>query len=699
MGKTREGIPPNQEGITMKFRFVFVVWTLFVLAPLFVTSAIGAVIPNEQLNNEINDFDVVLTNHSFPDVGIQIEEIFNPQYALTRFVPDDDFILQGMRVLVEEHTQEVSSLTIRIFADDQNSPGTHIATFTGDVSRELVNSTTVWLELELAADNYQFFGPDEAFWISVGTSNIFAWNICEDTNGSSGSNLLGSDVDGGPFALSSDGDWVIEAGGEFGEGVYDLVANRVWNNQNRYHVTMDNSLTYHGRILNSGTSNSPESSCEIAISDADDEIVFETTVQLPTLAPGSSYTFTTETTWTPESYGDYVVTMDIVINGADDPGNNHFELFQQVVEREDWLCYDDGSWEATTPVDEGDGFSVMFKPPASGAVANTARVYFQFEVEEMELKAYTYAGGVFTEFWSYTGPVFQGWNLFPIISPELNSNQSVSFVIQGKSGFRLPIDTSDPDIVENTELPPVYMLTDGNQWYLNFDINGKPLVHVNFEYPEELGSVEINLNAPDLQDALLPGDEFTWSAQIENSLDETMDVFVWTELVWPDGTFFGPLQVFSDVTLSPGVSFNLNSQIQAIPISYADGTYIFRINVGQTPLELEAFDANTAIVHQYTSVEEVESSLMPTDFVVTQAMPNPFNPSTELQVSLPATGNLEIVLFDVMGREIQQLTQGTHNAGVHRILVDGSQLASGMYFVRVDAEGHAPALRKLTLIK
>ncbi len=683
----------------MKIRLVFVVWTLFVLAPLFASVAVGAVFPNEQLNNEIDDFDVVLTNHSFPDVGIQIEEIFNPQYSLARFVPDDDFILQGIRVLVEEHTQEVSALTVRIYSDNEDSPGPHIATFTGDVSRELVTSTTVWLELELTADNYQFFGPDEAFWISVGTSNIFAWNICEDTNGSSGSNLLGSDENGGPFSLDSAGDWVIEAGGEYGEGVYDLVANRVWNNQNRYHVTMDNSLTYHGRILNSGTTNSPESSCEIEIRDEEDEVVYEATVPLPTLAPGSSYSFTTATSWTPESYGDYVVTMDIVINGADDPANNHFELFQQVVDRDGWLCYDDGSWEATVPIDEGEGFSVMFMPPASGAVANSAQVYFMLEVEEVELKAYTYAGGVFTEFWSYIGPVFQGWNLFPIISPELTNNQSVSFVIQGMDGFRLPIDTSDPEIVENTELPPVYMLTDGNQWYLNFDINGKPLVHVNFEYPEELGSVDINLSAPDLSEALLPGDEFNWSAQIENSLDDPMEVFVWTELVWPDGTFFGPLQVFGDVTLNPGVSFNLSDQIQAIPISYPDGTYIFRINVGETPLELEAFDAFTVIVHQNTSVEEAGSSLLPTDFVVSQAMPNPFNPSTELQISLPAPGNLEITLFDLMGREIQQLTQGTHHAGIHRIVVDGSQLASGMYFVRVDAEGYATALRKLTLIK
>jgi Secretion system C-terminal sorting domain/CARDB len=682
----------------MKSRLIMVVWTLVVLTPLLLLPVMASVTPNGIMNNELDDFDVILTSHSFPNVGLQIEEVFNPQWALTRFVPDDDFILQGMRVLVEEHSQEVNSLTVRVYADDQNTPGTLIATFTGDVARDQVTGTTVWLELAIAADNYQFFGPDEAFWISIGTANIFAWNICEDTNGASGSNLLGSSADGGPFALDSSGDWVIEAGGEYGAGVYDLVANRVWNNQNRYHITMDNSLTYHGRILNSGTTNSPESSCEIEIRDADNDVAYETTVQLPTLAPGSSYSFTTPTSWTPDDYGDYTVSMDVVINGEDDPQNNHFELFQQVVEPEDWLCYDDGSYEATEPIGEGDGFSVMFKPPASGAVANSARVFFQLEVEEVELKAYTYNGGVFTEFWSYIGPVFQGWNLFPIISPELTNDQSVSFVIQGMQGFRIPVDTSDPEIVENAELPPVYMLTDGNQWYHNFDINGKPLVRVNFEYPDELGTIEINLDA-ELPDALVPGDEFNWSAQIENSLDEPMDVYVWTELVWPDGTFFGPLQVFSDVTLNPGVSFNLNNQIQAIPISYPDGTYIFRINVGETPLELEAFDAFTIIVHLNTSVEETGSSYLPTEFIVSQPMPNPFNPSCELQVSLPATAELDVTLFDVMGREIRQLTQGVHNAGNHRITVDATNLSSGMYFVRISTPGYSPTLRKMTLLK
>ncbi len=667
---------------------------LFLLTPSFAN--VG---PGEFSTNEIDEFDVVLANHSFPGAGVMTEAVFNPQWSLTRFIPDDDFILRGARVLIEEYTTEVNSMTIRVYADDGGSPGSQLLAYNGTVSREVVTATTVWLELELPGEDVLFFDANEEFWISVGTANVFAWNVCEDTDGSSGSNLVASSAGGGPFSLDSQGDWVIEAGGEYGAGIYDLVAYRTWNDQNRYHVTTENGIAFQGRILNAGTTSSPQGDCTIEVTNSGGSTVFTSTVDVPTLASGSSYTFTTPTEWNPTAVGDYTATMTVIGDGTDDPANNEFVLFQQVVDPRDWLSYDDGSYESSETIADGNGLSIMFKPPVEGAVASCANIYFLDDYDNVELKAYTYLNSNFSEFWSYSGPVMEGWNLFPIVSPALNVNHAVSVVIHGMNDFAIPVDTSDPVIVENAEMPPAFMLTDGNQWYLNFDIAGKPLVHVNFEYPDEAENMTVNLTTSATPVILAPGDEFTWNANIENTLNQSITVYAWTEMVWPDGTFFGPLQVFGPITLTPGNAYNLGNQVQAIPISYPDGTCVFRLKVGETPVELEAFDGTTVIVQATAGVSEEHPSELPTGFEVSQAMPNPFNPSTELMVSLPATGELTVTLYDVMGREIEQLAEGTYSAGHHRIQIDGNGLASGMYFAHVHMAGHAPVLRKLTLIK
>ena len=81
---------------------------------------------------------------------------------------------------------------------------------------------------------------------------------------------------------------------------------------------------------------------------------------------------------------------------------------------------------------------------------------------------------------------------------------------------------------------------------------------------------------------------------------------------------------------------------------------------------------------------------VPTTFAVQSNYPNPFNPSTTLVFDLPQRAEVEVVVYDVLGREVLRREAGTLVAGVGReVRVDAGRLASGVYFYRITARSAA----------
>ena len=89
----------------------------------------------------------------------------------------------------------------------------------------------------------------------------------------------------------------------------------------------------------------------------------------------------------------------------------------------------------------------------------------------------------------------------------------------------------------------------------------------------------------------------------------------------------------------------------------------------------------------------------PAEFWLGRAFPNPFNPATSISFGLPRAARVEARLFNILGQEASRLLEGDFlPAGEHRLAVDGSALASGIYLLRVEALGEA-RLAKLMLLK
>jgi hypothetical protein len=86
------------------------------------------------------------------------------------------------------------------------------------------------------------------------------------------------------------------------------------------------------------------------------------------------------------------------------------------------------------------------------------------------------------------------------------------------------------------------------------------------------------------------------------------------------------------------------------------------------------------------------------DYQLLGNYPNPFNPQTNISFDLPQTDRVTLNVFDVTGRCVARLADGIVPAGHHTIAFDGSSLASGMYFYRLDA-GEFRDTRKMILLK
>lgn len=78
-----------------------------------------------------------------------------------------------------------------------------------------------------------------------------------------------------------------------------------------------------------------------------------------------------------------------------------------------------------------------------------------------------------------------------------------------------------------------------------------------------------------------------------------------------------------------------------------------------------------------------EDPEVPEELVLKQNYPNPFNPVTIIEFELPESGNSQLVVYDVNGREITTLVDQNLQAGTHQFDFDGSRLSSGMYIYRL----------------
>ncbi|MCB2199129.1 immune inhibitor A [bacterium] len=99
----------------------------------------------------------------------------------------------------------------------------------------------------------------------------------------------------------------------------------------------------------------------------------------------------------------------------------------------------------------------------------------------------------------------------------------------------------------------------------------------------------------------------------------------------------------------------------------------------------------------FVSVER--DNQVPISFSLSHATPNPFNPTTSFQVTLPREEWLRVELVNILGQRVALFHDGVQAAGRHTITLDGNGLASGIYFIRASTQSHTPLMQKVLLLR
>lgn len=130
-------------------------------------------------------------------------------------------------------------------------------------------------------------------------------------------------------------------------------------------------------------------------------------------------------------------------------------------------------------------------------------------------------------------------------------------------------------------------------------------------------------------------------------------------------------------------------------------TYRNAISQTEFPMQLIKLHEGSGLTYEtnaFTVLDVAVSTNVPEEYYLSQNYPNPFNSMTRLDYGLPEASNLSIKLFDMNGRLAATLVDGEMKAGHFSTVINGKNLASGIYWVKMESRTFK-ATRKIAMIK
>jgi hypothetical protein len=201
-----------------------------------------------------------------------------------------------------------------------------------------------------------------------------------------------------------------------------------------------------------------------------------------------------------------------------------------------------------------------------------------------------------------------------------------------------------------------------------------------------------------------------WDIQAINEPFDVVPGTVYTYSIWAKADFEGPVVNFT-VGSPTYTEWGRQGQV-AMTGDWQQVTFQFTApadaTTGRAPIHFgESANAQYLPFAVYlddlrivagttTGVESVRAT--PLKFELGQNYPNPFNPTTTIEFSLPQRSDVHLVLANVLGQAVREIATGEYAAGTHRVTLDASGLASGVYFYKLQANRFID-VKKLILMK
>jgi len=94
--------------------------------------------------------------------------------------------------------------------------------------------------------------------------------------------------------------------------------------------------------------------------------------------------------------------------------------------------------------------------------------------------------------------------------------------------------------------------------------------------------------------------------------------------------------------------------------------------------------------------------MFPLTYSIAPAYPNPFNPETTIEFSLPEVTELTVTIHDILGRQVVELVRGELESGHHSLRWDGTDahndpVSAGVYFVQVNSVDNTHIMKLIFL--
>jgi len=242
-----------------------------------------------------------------------------------------------------------------------------------------------------------------------------------------------------------------------------------------------------------------------------------------------------------------------------------------------------------------------------------------------------------------------------------------------------------------------------------------------------------------LGDLVLLGASWTSSKVAKEALPITNDVTLGLSANYDDAsaTYFVNINV-SEADGFNGVGFTLNYDAEALELVqggvngigavsvtketeagmvdvnsyFMDGEFTGTITVAfqskgmNKDLDFELVNASVSIDNVINAVSDLGSvtlKAIPTVYALRQNFPNPFNPTTTIEYSIPQSGNVNLVIYNMAGQKVRTLVNELQLASYKKVVWDGKNdmgetVGAGMYFYKL-VSGNFSKIQKMTLIK